>query len=58
MNCILQTDEFENYMSKIGHQILFKGSDGFSAVTSVSNTSDITASFDKRRPGDASYIYE
>ncbi|XP_044760046.1 scoloptoxin SSD14-like isoform X2 [Coccinella septempunctata] len=52
-----RTDEFQNYMGGIGHQILFKGSDGFSAVTSVSNKSDISASFDKRRPGDISYIY-
>ncbi|XP_045476836.1 scoloptoxin SSD14-like isoform X2 [Harmonia axyridis] len=52
-----KTDEFEDYMKKIGHDLVFKGSDGFSAVTSVSNKSQISASFDKRRPGDVSYVY-
>ncbi|KAL3273405.1 hypothetical protein HHI36_014851 [Cryptolaemus montrouzieri] len=50
-------DDFENFMTKIGHKQVYNSSDGFSAVTSVTNDGGIWASYDKRRPGDTSYIY-
>ncbi|KAK9883507.1 hypothetical protein WA026_001683 [Henosepilachna vigintioctopunctata] len=55
--CFKDDVEMIDFLTKIGHVIQWNPSDGFSAITAISTQNGISAKFDRRRPGDISYVF-